>query len=71
MKKEAGKKDNQWKENLAVSAILSVLSRVDIRIFVSPDVEVDFIRVPFKWVFTVLKGLEGSAHILCLLPEIT
>ena len=29
MKKEAGKKDNQWKENLAVSAILSVLFGLD------------------------------------------
>ena len=72
MKKEAGKKDNQWKENLAVSAILSVMFGLGWAsgFFASTDVEVDFIRVPFEWVFTVLNCSQGVLifYVYCLRP---
>ena len=72
MKKESGKKDNQWKENLAVSAILSVLFGLGWAsgFLASTDVEVDFIRVPFEWVFTVLNCSQGVLifYVYCLRP---
>ena len=75
MKKEAGKKDNQWKENLAVSAILSVLFGLGWAsgFFASTDVKVDFIRIPFEWVFTILNCSQGVLifYVYCLRqPEV-
>ena len=72
MKKEIGMKQQQWKENLVITITLSVLFGLGwvSGLLASTDIKVDYVRVPFEWVFTILNCLQGVLifYVYCLRP---
>ena len=70
MQKEEGKKNQQAKVNLIVGAVLSVLFGLGwgCGLLASTDVKVDYVRIPFEWVFTILSCAQGVIifYIYCL-----
>ena len=72
MKKEIGMKHQQWKENLVITITLSVLFGLGwvSGLLASTDIKVDYVRVPFEWVFTILNCLQGVVifYVYCLRP---
>ena len=72
MKKEIGMKHQQWKENLVITITLSVLFGLGwvSGLLASTDIKVDYVRVPFEWVFTILNCLQGVLifYVYCLRP---
>ena len=68
-------KHKQWKENLFIIITLSVLFGLGwvSGLLASTDVDVDFVRIPFEWVFTILNCSQGVLifYMYCLrLPEV-
>ena len=68
-------KHKQWKENLLIIITLSVLFGLGwvSGLLASTDVDVDFVRIPFEWVFTILNCSQGVLifYMYCLrLPEV-
>ena len=65
-------KHMQWKENLLIIITLSVLFGLGwvSGLLASTDVEVDFVRIPFEWVFTILNCSQGVLilYMYCLRP---
>ena len=75
IRKEGKLKNKQLKENFTVSAMLSVLFGLGwgCGLLASTDVKVDYVRIPFEWVFTILSCAQGVIifYIYCLRqPEI-
>ena len=72
MNKEFGLKHKQWKENLVITIIFSVMFGLGwvSGLLASTDVKVDYVRIPFEWLFTILNCLQGVFifYVYCLRP---